>query len=221
MTTTAPAILLDLDGTLVNSQPGILSSCRAALRALGHDPPAEMNIESVIGPPMVDVMTYLLSPYGDGRVPEAIEAFRKDYGDRGLLMSELYPGVRQALDAIRAIGGRLFLATSKRSVFARRILDNHGLAADFAGIYGSEPGGAVDHKPELLARILRENGLGPDQCVMVGDRRFDISGAHTNHVRAIGVLWGYGRREELETAGADLIIEETGELANAAMYFFR
>lgn len=221
MTKTAPAILLDLDGTLIDSEPGIVSSCRAALRTLGHELPAQINIESVIGPPMEDVMTYLLSSYGDPHVQEAIEAYRVDYGERGLLMSVLYPGIPQALGSIRAQGGRLFLATSKRAAFARRILENQGLSAEFDGIYGSEPGGAIDHKPELIAHILESNGLEPAQCVMVGDRRFDIAGAHANKVRAIGVLWGYGTREELEAAGADLIIDRTDELADAVMRQFK
>lgn len=214
----APSLLLDLDGTLVDSQPGILASCRAALRSLGHEPGPSMDLASIIGPPMDDVMRYLLTPYGDDRIAEAVAAYRADYGDKGLLVTELYPGIAEVLHSIRDKGqARLFLATSKRRIFAERILDNLGLSACFDGIYGSVPGGAIDHKPELIAHILAENDLRADRCIMVGDRRYDISGAHANDVRAIGVLWGYGSREELETAGADLLIARTEELADAAL----
>ncbi|SCW50805.1 HAD-hyrolase-like [Rhizobium mongolense subsp. loessense] len=93
---------------------------------------------------------------------------------------------------------RLFLATSKRATFARTIIQNKGLGALFNGIYGSTPAGNIDHKPELIAHIMTENGLVADRCVMVGGRKFDITGAHANRMSAIGVLWGYGKRDELE-----------------------
>jgi len=206
------AILLDLDGTLIDSEPGILSSCRAALRALGHDSDPAMDVASIIGPPIEDVMRYLLQPFGDMRVSEAVDAYREDYGTRGLLLSELYDGIPDALLAMQEMGASLYLATSKRVVFARRILENKGLASLFEGIYGSVPGGSIDHKPELISYILAQNGLIAEQCVMVGDRRFDIAGAHANGMRATGVLWGYGSRHELETAGADDLIEMPAEL---------
>jgi phosphoglycolate phosphatase len=106
----------------------------------------------------------------------------------------------------------LYLATSKRAVFARKILENKNLAPLFDGIYGSVPGQDIDHKPELISHILAENGLTADQCIMVGDRKFDVAGAHANRMRAIGVLWGYGSREELEVAGADRLIGTPAEL---------
>jgi phosphoglycolate phosphatase len=209
-------ILLDLDGTLIASEPGILSSCRAALRALGHTTDPAMDIASIIGPPIEDVMSYLLKQFGDDRVAEAVDAYRQDYGAGGLLLSEVYDGIPQALRAMSR-SARLYLATSKRETFARRILENKKLDSQFAGIYGSTPTGNIDHKPELIAHILRENGLDRDRCVMVGDRRYDIAGAHANGMRSIGVLWGYGTKEELEHAGADLLIETPAELAAAAI----
>lgn len=212
MSYTASNLLLDLDGTLVDSQPGILSSCRAALRALGHETDPEMDIRSIIGPPIEDVMRYLLGPFGDDRIAQAVDAYRSDYGIRGLLLSELYPGIRETLVELHSQGTRLLLATSKRQTFAQRILDNHGLSDLFQGIYGSVPEAGLDHKPELLAHILQDTGLAAQNCLMVGDRKFDIVGAHANQMRAAGVLWGYGNREELELAGADLILVAPEEL---------
>ena len=112
---------------------------------------------------------------------------------------------------------RIYLATSKREVFARRILENLKLAAYFDGIYGSVPGGALDHKPELLAHILSELGIGASRSLMVGDRRHDIIGAHAVKMRGLGVLWGYGSRGELEEAGADRLVEATTDLARVAI----
>jgi phosphoglycolate phosphatase len=207
------SVLLDLDGTLIDSQPGILASCVVALRTLGHELDEIHDIKRVIGPPLEDVMQFLLRPYGDDRIGEAVLAFRQHYGEIGLLGSELYPGIGGSLRAMRQAGLRIYLATSKRAVFARRILEHLELASYFDDIHGSVPGGDLDHKPELLAHVLSEHGISPSRSLMVGDRRYDISGAHAVGMRGLGVLWGYGTRDELETAGADRLVESTADLA--------
>lgn len=215
------SILLDLDGTLVDSAPGILSSCRAALAELGHGGDLPVDLSGLIGPPVEDIMRVLLAPYGDERVEEAVAAYRADYGARGLFGSAPYAGVAESLAAMRSAGAQLILATSKRRAFAERILEHIGVDGLFAAVHGSEPGGALDHKPELIAHIARRHALTPDRCVMVGDRRYDISGAHANGIRGLGVLWGYGSRDELEGAGADGLVDEPVGLAGAALAMAR
>ncbi|MDQ8729315.1 HAD hydrolase-like protein [Bradyrhizobium sp. LHD-71] len=211
------SVLLDLDGTLIDSQPGILASCLAALRALGHEPDEALDIRSIIGPPIDDIMRVLLQAYGDDRVDDAVAAYRQHYGETGFLGSEPYPGIGSFLEEMRQAGLRIYLATSKRETFASRILHHLGFATYFDGIHGSVPGGALDHKPELLAHVLSQHNLLPDQSLMVGDRRYDISGAHAVGIRGLGVLWGYGTRDELETAGADQLVESTTDLAPAVL----
>jgi phosphoglycolate phosphatase len=211
------SVLLDLDGTLIDSQPGILASCLAALRALGHEPDETLDIKRFIGPPLDDIMQALLQPYGDNRVGEAVAAYRLHYGESGFRGSEPYPGIGDALKEMQQAGLRIYLATSKRETFARRILDHLAFARYFDGIHGSVPGGALDHKPELLAHILSEHKLPPSHSLMVGDRRHDISGAHAVGMRGLGVLWGYGTRDELETAGADQLVETTADLAGTVL----
>ena len=213
----APVVLLDLDGTLIDSAPGILSSFDAALRALGHTPEPSLDLSALIGPPVEDVMRLVLEQYGDDRVAEAVSAYRADYGQRGLLASQPYPGVAEALSVLRDAGAQLILATSKRREFAQRILEHIGFERLFTAIHGSEPGGALDHKPELIAHIIESHGLTPSGCVMVGDRRYDIAGAHANKMRALGVLWGYGSQDELEAAGADGLVAEPAGLPEAAL----
>ncbi len=217
MLSPAPAILLDLDGTLIDSEPGILSSCHAALRALGHTPDPSLDLSAFIGPPIDDIMRVLLEPYGDDRTTEAVAAYRADYGQNGLLLSRPYPGIAEALAALQGAGAQLILATSKRREFAERILEHVGFSGHFSAVHGSEPGGALDHKPELIAHIIERQGLAPDHCVMIGDRRFDIAGAQANNMRALGVLWGYGSQEELEAAGADGLVAKPEDLAAAAL----
>jgi phosphoglycolate phosphatase len=207
------SVLLDLDGTLIDSHPGILASCLAALRTLGHEPDEALDIRRFIGPPLEDAMRILLQAYGDDRIDEAVAAYRRHYGESGFLGSPPYPGIGKTLEEIDQSGLRIYLATSKRAIFANRILEHLKFATYFDGVYGSVPGGELDHKPELLAHILSKHDLSPSHCLMVGDRRYDISGAHAVGMRGLGVLWGYGSRDELETAGADRLVESPAELA--------
>jgi len=211
------SVLLDLDGTLVDSQPGIVASSLAALRALGHDPDENLDIRHIIGPPLEDMLRVLLRAHGDDRLEQAVLAYRRHYGDSGLFGSEPYPGIRDALHEMRQAGLRIYLATSKREVFARRILEHLELATYFDGIYGSVPGGALDQKPELLAHIVSEHDIDVSHSLMVGDRRHDIAGAHAVHMRGLGVLWGYGGRDELEAAGADRLAEQAADLAGIVL----
>jgi len=211
------SVLLDLDGTLIDSSPGILASCLAALRALGHEPDATLDIRRTIGPPLEDMMQILLQPYGDDRVAQAVAAYRQHYGESGFLGSVPYPGIAKSLEAMKRSGLRIYLATSKRAIFASRILDHLKFTTYFDAIHGSVPGGELDHKPELLAHILSEHGLSPSRSLMVGDRRHDISGAHAVGMRGLGVLWGYGSRDELETAGADRLVDSPAQLARTVL----
>ncbi|MCK8784117.1 HAD hydrolase-like protein [Roseomonas sp. NAR14] len=209
------AALLDLDGTLIDSGPGIIASHQAALRALGHEPDPSLDLTFVIGPPLEDVAHLLLGPYGETRFDEYRAAYLDHQEHVALLRSTPYPGIPEALDALAADGATLYLATSKREVFARRILAHLGLDGRFRGIHGAQPGGVRARKPELLAHVLAEHGIDAGRAVMAGDRRYDITGAHANALRAVGVLWGYGTREELEEAGADRLAEAPGALAAA------
>lgn len=213
----ARSVLLDLDGTLIDSQPGIVASCLAALRALGHEPADALDMAGVIGAPLEEMLQILLRAHGDDRIGKAVTAYRQHYGESGLLGSEPYPGICSALEEMRRAGLRIFLATSKREVFARRILEHLELATYFDGIYGSVPDGRLDRKPELLAHILSEQAIPAYHSLMVGDRRHDILGAHAVNMRGLGVLWGYGSRDELEAAGADQLVESTADLARVVL----
>jgi phosphoglycolate phosphatase len=211
------SVILDLDGTLIDSQPGILASCLAALRALGHEPDETLDIRRTIGPPLEDMMRVLLQPYGDDRIGEAMTAYRKHYGESGIFGNEPYPGIGSSLEEIKQAGLRIYLATSKREIFATRILQHLGFATYFDGIHGSGPDGGLEHKAELLAHILSQHDLLPSHSLMVGDRRYDISGAHAVGMRGLGVLWGYGTQDELEAAGADQLVELTADLPRTVL----
>ena len=208
-------VLLDLDGTLIDSLPGIRASCIATLHALGHTPDPATDFRSLVGPPLPEVLRRLLLPFGDDRIDAAVTAYRAHYGQAGMFEATVYDGIREAVAALRATGAALFVATSKRTLFARPIVERLGLAGEFQGIYGTDPDGSVDAKTDLIAALLRAEHLDPDATVMAGDRSHDMHGARANGVRTIGVLWGYGSRTELETAGAERLIASPGELPDA------
>lgn len=205
----SPCVLLDLDGTLTDSRPGIVAGIHHALRALGHEPDPAEDLTWVIGPGLEHVIARVLAPYGDDRTALAVAEYRQYYGTVGLFQNAVYPGIPEALASLRAHGFDLLVATAKRTRFARPILEHFGLAASFRGIYGSEDDG-LDSKPELIAHILAREM--PSRAVMVGDRAYDVAGAHANGLRAIGVAWGYGGPGELAEAGVDAMVASPADL---------
>jgi phosphoglycolate phosphatase len=212
---TQPTILFDLDGTLTDSRAGIVGCLHRAMRMLGHSMDEAEDLTWAIGPPTEDMFARLLAPFGDTDVDRAVTLYRRCYDERGWRENTPYDGIAAALEALAAASIPLFVATSKRVDFARRIVTHWGFG-EFQAVYGAEAGGLRSHKPELIAWILRQHDIDPARAVMIGDRRYDITGAHANGLRAIGVTWGYGTRAELEQAGADRIAESPAELLGLA-----
>ncbi len=198
----APVALLDLDGTMIDTRPGIVACMRRAMRELGHTLRAGEDLNWMIGPPMEDTMGTLLARWGDTRAAEAVTIYRRHYAETGLYDCAVYPGIAAALAEFAAQDWTLFVATAKRTRYARPILEHFGLAGYFHTIYGSEDGPRLDTKPVLLAHILAEQQFSPARAVMIGDRHYDIEGARANAMRSIGVGWGYGGAEELRLADA-------------------
>ena len=194
-------VFFDLDGTLTDSRPGILAGMASALTALGLPTRPEAVPEDVIGPPLYDSFCGIYG-FDDARAREGVRLYREYYSAQGLLENEVYPGVVPMLRRLSAAGLRLALATGKPHPYARRILSHFGLDAYIAPIFGAEFDGTRGDKAELLAYALGELSLDVRSAVMVGDRRYDIEGALATGIAPLGVLWGYGSREELLRAGA-------------------
>ena len=214
---TAPTALFDLDGTLVESGPGIIAAVRGAMASLGHALDAAEDFSWVVGPPLADVFARLLAPFdAAAESPEAMQRYRDAFETVAALASPFFPGITDALAAFQAAGWTLFVATSKPEAVARRILAHERRDAAFRRIYGALDDVTLAHKPELIARLLAREALNPRRTVMIGDRSFDIAGAHANGMRAVGVLWGYGGAAELEQAGADAIAGNPAELLDRA-----
>ena len=192
MTTTSKraTLLVDLDGTLTDPASGIVGSFRHALEALGRPAPPAAELSWIIGPPLRRSFAELLG--GPERAEEALALYRARYGATGLFEASVYAGAAESLAAMRAGGARLFLCTSKPVVYARRILDRFALTRHFDAVHGAELDGRREDKGDLIAHILAEERLKPEDCAMWGDRKHDVIGAARHGIPTLGALWGYG-----------------------------
>jgi phosphoglycolate phosphatase len=210
-------ILIDLDGTLTDPREGIVACFKHALVKLGQGCPSDSELERYIGPPLYESFGQLLGSTDPQRINRAVDLYRDRFSSTGMFENTVYPGIEPALAMLRDLGAVLFVATSKAQVFAERIIEHFGLDRFFRAVYGSELDGARANKADLIAHILKAESILPLSALMVGDRAHDVLGAKANGVFAIGVLWGYGSREELVAAGATLLCRQPSMLSNAAL----
>jgi phosphoglycolate phosphatase len=203
--------LFDLDGTLTNPKTGITRSIQYALDKLGRPVPDADELTWMIGPPIFAGFTKLLG--GAEEVPDGVRFYRERYGDVGLFGNEVYAGIPALLQNLQEKGVRLYVATSKLQVFARRILDHFELSRFFIEIYGSELDNRNADKRDLIRHILDRERFDPAAAVMIGDRKHDAIGAKANGLASIGVTWCYGSRQELLDAGVACLVDAPQELA--------
>jgi len=210
--TSPHAFFFDLDGTLTDPKPGITGCIQYALERLGEPVPTQDALEWCIGPPLLANFEKLV---GAERAQRGVDLYRERFGDVGLFENEVYPGIPAILSGLEEKGARLFVASSKPKVYVDRILDHFELMPHFERVYGSELDGTRTDKRDLLAYALAEEGIAAADTTMIGDRGADTVGALHNEMPFLGVLYGYGSREELEAAGATRFAEEPSDLIEA------
>lgn len=187
------AVLFDLDGTLLDSAPGIFDSFRHTLAQFGTAATPQ-QLQRFLGPPLRDSFAQLLPP---GDVERAIAIYRERYAAMSGPLTGVYPGVPQMLAALRAAGYTVCIATSKLQPVAQRLLSEKGLQDAFDFIGGSAGDTALDTKTAVMRHVLRQPALQGKCAVMVGDRDNDMQGAADCGLPALGALYGYGSAEEL------------------------
>lgn len=206
-----PVLLLDLDGTLIDSALGITRCVAHALDRIGHAPLPETELRRWIGPPLRDSFAPLL---GDAtQVEAAVEHYRERFETDGWHEHTVYAGIGAVLHAAHAAGHRLAVVTAKNEPHARRIVEHLPFGDVFETVVGATLCGRLSHKPELIAEALQRLDVPAAACVMIGDRAMDIHGAHHHAMPGLGVLWGFGSRDELHAAGADACFENPAALA--------
>ena len=150
--------------------------------------------------------------FSEERSREAIEKYREYFGSQGLFENVLYDGMKELLAAVVSHGKKIAIATSKPEVYTVQILKYFGIEHYFQFVAGSTLDGGRSKKGDVIRYALDSLKITADQAVMVGDRKHDVIGAKENGMYAVGVLYGYGDRKELETAGADCIVTDVEEL---------
>ena len=205
------AILFDLDGTIMDSGPGIMKSVQYALDHFGYPNEPEEKLRKFVGPSLMDSFTKL---YGMNQsdAERAIALYREVYPTDGIFDATPYEGIEDVFRAIHASGRQLVLVTSKPHIYAERILEHFGFAPYFCYQTGPELGDHDSRKARLINKAVEELQLQKENCVMIGDRMFDIDGAVEAGVDSIGVTYGFGDRAELAHAGATYIVDSPKEI---------
>ncbi|WP_242272376.1 HAD family hydrolase [Bacillus cereus group sp. BfR-BA-01310] len=204
--------LFDLDGTLTDPKEGIINSVLYALEKMGIEEGKISELDSFIGPPIQQSFAerYNMSEI---EIEQAVVYFREYLKKSGLLENKIYDGIPTLLQELKDAGNRLYVATSKPTVFAKQVIEHFQLTLFFEGIVGSNLDGTRIKKEEIIAHILQTNEeLKKEEVVMIGDRKHDIIGANNNEIASIGVLYGYGSEKELSEARATYIVKDVEEL---------
>lgn len=205
-------IIFDLDGTLSDPGEGIINSLSQALEHFGIKGDPQI-LRTFIGPPLTDSFQ---EHYGFDaeQTAEAIRLYRKYLLEDGLFKNVIYPGIPELLQDLTDKGKTLAIATAKPTVQARQVLEYHKIAHFFKEelVVGSFLDGRRTNKGELIATVMELLGGIPEEKVMIGDRKFDILGAKANGIDVIGVTYGYGELEELESLKPTAFAESVDEL---------
>lgn len=206
-------IFFDLDGTLTDPGLGITNSVMYALEHMGITVTDRSALYPFIGPPLVDSFREFYG-FSKEAAEQAVLYYREYFSEKGLFENELYNGIGDLLKDLKDAGKRVVLATSKPEPFAVQILKHFKIDGYFDYIAGSRLDGSRGTKDEVIQYALELcRAEDHSKVIMVGDRKFDILGAKKYGLDSMGVLFGYGSREELSAAGADYLVETIGEIA--------
>ena len=204
--------LFDLDGTLTDPGTGITNSVMHALKKYGITVSDRTQLYAFIGPPLLDSFRKYYG-FSEEQSREALEYYREYFRDRGIFENEVYDGIPELLSSLKDRGITVALATSKPYEFSVQILKHFELYGYFDHIGAATMDESISRKADVISILLKEMGdIDRSEVLMVGDRDQDIDGARENGLTSAGVLWGYGSREELSSAGADHLVSDPEEL---------
>ena len=213
MNQTITTVLFDFDGTVFDTVEGITKSIQYALRKHGRDAELE-DLRCFAGPPLVDKF---MEVYGVTKeeAEQLVTDFRERYVPVGVYESGPFPGIRELLEGLHDTGKKVAIATSKPQALAELLLERAGLRELFDVVVGSSGGVNNDAKWQIVTRAMELCGSKPENCVLVGDTKYDVEGARKCGIPCIGVRWGYAAEGELEEAGPEMIVETVEEMAEA------
>jgi phosphoglycolate phosphatase len=204
-------ILFDLDGTVTDPKVGITNSVIYSLLKFGiHE--TDMNkLVQFIGPPLQNSYKDIYG-FSESDSKLAVDYYREYYSAEGIFENDLYFGIDGLLTLLENKNKTIILATSKPTVFAKRILDHFKISDYFNHIIGSNLDGTMTDKTEIIKHILDMKLHPPEETIMIGDRKYDIIGANNNNIQSIGVGYGYGTPRELKEANPYCLCNSVLEL---------
>ena len=205
-------VLFDLDGTLVDSKPGIFAAIRYTFRELQLPELSEEEMDRFIGPSIGSSFRNVCG-FSDEQTEQAVALFRAYYREKGLYECTVYPGLTRLLQMLKEENRKVALSTKKPEIFARKILANQGILSYFDAISGADYADQTEHKDDIVRSAAQKLGLPVSECVLLGDTRFDCIGASMVGMDCIGVLYGYGTWQELCDNGAAALAENARELS--------
>ena len=205
-------ILFDLDGTITDPFDGITASIIYALDKFGISVPDRKELAAFIGPPLVDSFSKYYG-FSHGCSLAAVGYYREYYGKKGIFECTLYDGITDLFHKLKDSGVKVIIATSKPEHFAIKLMEHFALDDCFVSICGATMDEKRTNKDEVIRYALDRNGItDTDECIMVGDRKYDVLGAKAAGIKSVGVLYGYGSRDEMDAANPDFIAETVAEL---------
>lgn len=196
------AVLFDMDGTLIDSSPGITRSAQYALAHYGIEESDLNDLRKFIGPPLWESFVKYYD-FSVEQAKEAVEVYRERYNVTGIFECNLFPGTKECIQTLKEQGYLIAVASSKPEKSCKRILEHFHILELFDEVSGATFDGKIETKEEVLQELLRRwSHLKPEEMILIGDTVFDVKGAVQVGLDCIGVTFGFGQKKEMEEAGA-------------------
>ncbi|MFC1978912.1 HAD hydrolase-like protein [Chloroflexota bacterium] len=205
-------IFFDLDGTLTNPANGIANCINYSLQKLGEETRPKAELIQFIGPPLRWSYANLLTTSNADLIEKAMTLYRERFSETGIYENELYGSVSELVLELHRMSFRLFVVTSKPTVYSKKIVEHFKLDSYFNGVFGPELDGRFDNKTQLIAHLLKEHDLAPTETIMIGDRKEDVIAEKSNGTKTIWVAYGYGTFEELLGCTPDHICNSPAQI---------
>lgn len=204
-------ILFDLDGTIIEPAEGIINSVIYALNKLGVKEANKEELKNFIGSPLIDSFAngYKLTAT---KANQAVSYYREFFSEKGIYQNTVYENITYLLDQLNNKGFCLFVATSKPTVYAKKIISHYKLDNYFKEVVGSNLDNTRKDKTEIIEYVIRKFDLKRNETLMIGDTKYDIIGGKNNLIKTIGVLYGHGNIQELKDTNPDFTVKNCLEL---------
>ena len=205
-------VLFDLDGTLIDSREGIINGFTYALNAFDIEVTDRKFMEQFIGPPLDESFSKYYK-FDKNQTEKAVKKYREYYSVEGVYLNKLYDGMKELIEDLHKNSRKVILATAKPLEFSKRILEQHNILQYFDFLSAYMLDGTRTTKSDIIKYALdNTDNMKFEECIMVGDRYYDIEGAKENYIPTIGVTYGFGTEKELKDAGATYIAHDIDEL---------